>query len=82
MTVHRPPSTSLGTRRSDDDMGTDLLEVIKSLRNVMTVHSPPSTSLGTRRSAWPSEIMPCRVLFRRIFVGWFQSALAALRVDV
>jgi hypothetical protein len=54
MTVHSPPSTSLGTRRSVDNMGLDLLEVIKSFREVLAVHSPPSASLGTRRSDWLS----------------------------
>jgi hypothetical protein len=69
MTVHSPPSTSLGTRRSDDDMGTDLLEVIESLRNVMTVHSPPSTSLGTRRSACFCGVMLSPALFREYFIN-------------
>jgi hypothetical protein len=52
MTVHSPPSTSLGTRRSDDDIGLDSPEVQQVFKMVIMVHSPPSTSLGTRRSVW------------------------------
>jgi hypothetical protein len=82
MTVHSPPSTSLGTRRSDDVMKMDLLGVFKSLRNVLTVHSPPSTSLGTRRAAWFGEIMPCRALLRKDSLKLTSEFPKGLKVDV
>jgi hypothetical protein len=60
MTVHSPPSTSLGTRRSDDDKEMDLLEAIKSLRNVMAVHSPP------KHEPWDKARWFVRLLLVRI----------------
>ena len=46
MTVHSPPSTSLGTRRSDDNMGLDLLEIIKSLERFWWFTAPQARVLG------------------------------------
>ena len=83
MTVHSPPSTSLGTRRSDDDMRRVFLGSFDSFRNMMTVHSPPSTSLGTRRSD-DGFMKSCYAvgLFRRISLGLFTNVTEVLRADV
>jgi hypothetical protein len=82
MTVHSPPSTSLGTRRSDDVVRTVFLGSFDSSRNMMTVHSPPSTSLGTRRS--DDGFMKSRYavgLFQRI--SWrFTDVTDIPRVDI
>jgi hypothetical protein len=82
MTVHSPPSTSLGTSRSDDSMELDLLEVIKSSRKVLVVHSPPSTSLGTRRS--DDDVKSCHIAlsFRRIFPRRFWNVPEIPSVDL
>jgi hypothetical protein len=83
MTVHSPPSTSLGTRRSDDVVRRIFLGSFDSSRNMMTVHSPPSTSLGTRRSG--DGFMKSRYavgLFQRISPGRFTDVTDIPRVDI
>jgi hypothetical protein len=83
MTVHSPPSTSLGTRRSDDDMRRVFLGSFDSFRNMMTVHSPPSTSLGTRRSD-DGFMKSCYAagLFRSISSGRFTNVTEIPRVYI
>jgi hypothetical protein len=45
MTVHSPPSTSLGTRRSDDDKGVDFLEVIQVLLGISWRSTAPQAQV-------------------------------------
>jgi len=54
MTVHSPPSTSLGTRRSDESMGLAFLEDSQVfLEKHLIVHSPQTQVLGQ------GEVMFC-----------------------